>query len=64
MHACMYRLICLCKVELEMDLILSQKDKLVPGIQKYSESFTGKAGESLKKIRENEEGMMIMPRYT
>ena len=54
-----------------MDLILSQKDtfkkavlnwaKLVPGIQKYSESFTGKAGESLKKIRQNEEGMMIMP---
>ncbi len=47
-----------------MDLIVSQKNafkkavlnwaKLVPAIHKYSESFTGKAGESLKKIRENE----------
>lgn len=50
-----------------MDLILSQKDtfkkamtnwtRLVPAIIKYS--FTGKMGEGLKKIREENQGMFV-----
>ena len=54
-----------------MDLILSQQDsfkkalvnwnKLVPAIQKHSESFSGKSGELLKKIREEHYGQV--PNY-
>ena len=56
------------QVEIEMDLILSQKDtfkkamanwaKLVPAIIKYSESFSGKIGDGLKKIRDENQGML------
>ena len=56
------------QVEIEMDLILSQKDtfkkamanwaKLGPAIIKYSESFSGKIGDGLKKIRDENQGML------
>ena len=54
------------QLELEMDLVIDQNDcfkkamekwkNVVPAIISYSESFSGKLGETLKKVRDDHQG--------
>lgn len=66
MRICAHVLYCVCPVqlELEMDLIIDQTDsmtvksgeKVVPAVIKFSDSFTGKIGESMKSIKDKHNG--------